>query len=353
LEKKDIGKFEREGGLTIEKIAKLAGVSRSTVSRVITGHPNVKAATRQRVEKVIQEVNYSPNSIARGLARGTLNIVALLVGDIRNPFYSEIARSVEDIASREGYMVVLCDTDYDFKKEKLYLNAAKQYGFAGLILMTAMDSEELIPVLDGMQCPVVLLNRYIHSYESDVVLVDNYQGGYMVAQHLTELGHRHIGFLAGPELSTASSERGKGFRQGLEDAGIKLKSSDIAYGNLQMPSGYEYGKKISRMKRRPTAIFAGNDLMALGIIQALSEEGIRVPEDISIVGYDDLPVTSVSPIALTTVRQPQSQMGEVAMSMLIERIQGSQAGSRRVVYQPQLIIRKTTANRNKEIEHVE
>lgn len=335
----------RRTNVTIKQIASLAGVSRSTVSRVLTGHPNVKPATREKVERIIRELDYRPSSLAQGLSRGSVNIVALLVGDIRNPFYSEVARGVEDVASQAGYMVVFCDTDYQNERENQYLKMAQQYGFAGLIMMTAMDTDELIPVMENVKCPIVLLNRYISTYSTDTVLVDNVHGGYIVGQHLAKLGHRQIGFLGGPKSSSASRERAKGFYQAISDFGIQIESRNVVEGDLKMESGYRYGKAWLRKKQnQPTAIFAANDLMALGVMQALQEEGVRIPEDVSIVGYDDLPVSKVPAISLTTVRQPQYQMGSVAMKILLERIrENSDCVPQRIVYTPELIVRRTTA----------
>lgn len=330
--------------LTINEIARIAGVSRSTVSRVLTGHPNVKPKTRARVEEVMEELNYRPSPLAQGLATGTLNMVALLIGDIRNPFYSEIARGVEDAANESGYMVVFCNTDYDLKKELFYLQGAKQFGFSGLITMSVMDAEELTPVLSKLQFPIVLLNRYLHAYETDVVIVDNFQGGYLAGKHLVELGHTKIAHVSGPLLSTASQERMAGFKQALRDNGIKLNERDIFTGDLRMESGQKYAERWLNQSSRPTSIFAANDLMALGVIDTLERAGVKVPYDVSVMGYDDLPFVGVKPISLTTVRQPHYQMGVAAMSLLIDRIHGADTCFQRVTYRPELVIRDTTSS---------
>lgn len=329
--------------LTINEIARVAGVSRSTVSRVLTGHPNVKPKTRAKVEEVMQELNYKPSPLAQGLATGTLNMVGLLIGDIRNPFYAEIARGVEDAANEKGYMVVFCNTDYDLKKELFYLRGAGQFGFSGLITMSVMDAEELTPVLSNLNCPIVLLNRYLHAFETDVVVVDNFQGGYAAGKYLAELGHTRIAHVSGPMLSTASQERMSGFKTALHDSGIKLNDRDVFSGDLRMESGQKYAERWLNQTSRPTAIFAANDLMALGVMDALERSQVKVPEDVSVMGYDDLPFVSVKPISLTTVRQPHYQMGVAAMSLLIDRIRGVETCFQRVTYRPELIIRDTTA----------
>lgn len=328
--------------LTIYEIAKLAGVSRSTVSRVITGNENVKASTREHVERVVAEFGYRPNSIARGLVKGSLDLVGLMVGDIRNPFYSEIARGVQDVAGEFGYLVVLYDTDYLLKRERLFLEAAQQHGFSGLILLSALDEKTLMPLLADFKGPIVLLNRYIQSFITDVVLVDNFLGGYIAGQYLTELGHKNIGYLAGPQRSTASRERGEGFLKAIHDAGAQLESDLVIYGDLRMSTGYEYGKRWIKKKRTSTAVFAANDLMALGIMKAFIEFGIIIPNDVSIMGYDDLSVSELAAVPLTTVRQPQYEMGVAAMSRLVQRMKGNVGAVERKVYKPELVVRNST-----------
>ncbi|WP_146821389.1 LacI family DNA-binding transcriptional regulator [Alicyclobacillus suci] len=336
--------------LTIYEIAKAAGVSRSTVSRVLTGHPNVKPATRMMVEKVIEELHYRPSSVAQGLARGQLNMIGLLIGDIRNTFYAEIARGVEDIAHEAGYMVVICDTDYDIKREQFYFHGVQQFALSGLIVMSVLDQQELIPVLQSIRCPIVMLNRYVRSFDTDVVLVDNVEGSYLATRHLIELGHHRIGHLAGSALSTASRDRTLGFQRALEDYGIEREDSDIQEGDLTIERGRRYGQwwLEADSRRRPTAIFAANDLMALGIIDVLASHGVKIPDDVSIVGYDDLPLTGLAPISLTTVRQPHYDMGVTAMTFLKQRIEQKVENVQRKIFRPELVVRKTTGPQRNE-----
>lgn len=333
---------KHRGNLTINEIARLAGVSRSTVSRVIRGHPNVKQETRELVESVIKQANYRPNSIAQGLAKGTLNMIGLLIGDIRNPFYAEIARGVEDAAHQAGYMVVFFNSDYQMNRELFYLQAAQQFNFSGLILMSVLDNQELIPVLKNMNCPIVMLNRYIRSLETDVVLVDNIKGGYLATKHLIELGHSKIAHLSGPSLSTAGQGRLEGYRKAFTESGLEIREDDIVEGNLQMESGRQYARRWLLQSDRPSGIFVANDIMALGLIDELQRNGVRIPEDVSVIGYDDLPYTSVRQIDLTTIRQPTYQMGATAMRYLIKRVRGEATGTQKKTYMPELVIRSTT-----------
>ncbi|MFB5192847.1 LacI family DNA-binding transcriptional regulator [Alicyclobacillus fastidiosus] len=333
-----------ERDLTINEIAQAAGVSRSTVSRVLTGHPNVKPATRKIVEQVIEELHYRPSSVAQGLARGSLNMIGLLIGDIRNTFYAEIARGVEDMAHDLGFMVVICDTDYDMRREQFYFQGVQQFALSGLIVMSVLDQQELLPVLKSIRCPIVMLNRYVRSFESDVVLVDNVEGSYLATKHLIELGHERIGHLSGSTFSTASRDRTLGFERALHDFGIGRRDYDIQEGDLTVERGKRYAEwwLQADSSNRPTAIFAANDLMALGVIDVFTSNGVKIPDDVSIIGYDDLPLTSLAPISLTTIRQPHYEMGVTAMSFLSKRLEQEVDGVQRKIFRPELVIRKTT-----------
>ncbi|WP_025774744.1 LacI family DNA-binding transcriptional regulator [Neomoorella thermoacetica] len=329
--------------ITIKDIAQRSGVSCSTVSRVLTNHPNVDPKTRERVKQVIDELGYRPSRIARGLVMGQINVVALIIGDIRNPFYAELTRAVKDILNKEGYMVVVSDSDYDPQKEEIYIRAAEEYGFAGIIMITAMETEALIQQLEKLRCPVVLLNRYLPSVETDVISVDNYLGGYLAAEHLIKLGHRNIAHLAGFKNSSATRDRLRGFIDAHVHYGIQLNQERIVYGNLQMEAGYKFAKEYLSQNEDITAVFCGNDLMALGLIEALYEEGKEIPRDISVIGYDDIDMASLARVKLTTIRQPQYEMGQTAAEVLIDRMKGKIGAPKRIIFTPKLIIRESTA----------
>lgn len=290
----------------------------------------------------MEELNYRPNRLAQGLVKGRINIVGLIIGDIRNPFYSELTRAIEDILNREGYMVVLCDSDYDPKKEELYLQTAGELGFSGVIMTSAMETKELLQILENLSCPVVLLNRYLRTFEADVVSFDNYNGGYIAAEHLIKLGHRKITILAGPSNSTSSKDRLRGYSDALRDYGLEYKEEEVTYGDLRWTTGYEFGLELLRRTERPTAVFAGNDLMALGIIQAYLDNGLKVPEDLSVVGFDDIPAACMGAVKLTTIRQPQYEMGVEAAKMMLGRIKGIPQAPKRVIFDAKLVVREST-----------
>ena len=328
--------------LTIREIATKADVSRSTVSRVLSGHPNVNAETRTLVQSVMKELNYIPNRLAQGLVTGKLNVVGLVVGDIRNQYYSEMTRAIQEVLNERGYMVVLCDSAYSPEKEADFLNVARELRFASIIMTSVIDNEGLISNLRQLPCPVVLLNRYLQSYRTDVVSFDNFQGGYQAAKHLIELGHRDIRALLGPALSTSTIDRERGFRQAFADHGIDLAEDAFVYGDLRFETGHEFGLSLLREKHRPTAVFGGNDFMAMGVIKAFVDNGLKVPDHLSVVGFDDIPMAELSAVPLTTVRQPQVEMGRQAAQLVLERISGNKSLPRRVIFDAELVIRGST-----------
>lgn len=330
--------------LTIRDIAKKAGVSRSTVSRVLTDNPNVNTDTRNKVKKIIEENMYQPSYIARGLAQGRINLIALIISDIRNPFYSELTWIIGNILSKNDFIVALFDTENDYENESVYLKTAKQYGFAGVIMVSAMESNNLMSIINSMDCPIILLNRYINSFEGDIVIIDDFQGGYTATRHLIELGHTKIGMLTGDVNYYNQRDRYRGYTSALQAFDIERRNDYIKHGNLDLQSGYDYGLSLLKMgSERPTAVFAANDVAAIGIMETLKKNGLSIPEDISIVGFDDIPLASTYGINLTTVRYPYDQMGQKAAELILEKVKNDKAQYNKIILNPSLIIRGTTS----------
>lgn len=310
---------------------------------MISNNRNVSALTREKVQKAIKELGYHPSHIARALVTGRIDVVALIIGDIRNPFYAELTRVIREVLSRSGYLTVLSESDYDPVKEESYIRSAAGYGFSGVIMFTAMETQSLINQLRILGCPVVLLNRYLPSYETDVVSVDNYLGGFMAAKHLLAMKHYKVAVLAGPQQSSASRERLRGFVDAYKECDLDIPGERIVHGNLKIDSGYEFAVRLSMERWNVTAVFCGNDLMAIGLMEGLFKQGLRVPEDLSIVGYDDIDMGSFTKVKLTTVRQPINEMGKMAADILAERMHGRGGSYRRIMLTPTLIVRESTA----------
>lgn len=330
--------------VTIRQVALRAGVSPATVSRVLSGTAPVNEEKRQRVLRAVEELGYRPNQLARSLAHGRLSVIHLIIGDIRNPFYAELARGVEDVGYEHGFTVVVSSTDDNPEREALYLHTTADFRAAGLVLSTALPEQQLLAHLQRIGCPVVLLNRYHPSVDADAVLLDNHMGGYLATRHLLDLGHRKIAHLAGPVNSSASRERLEGFRAAVREFGLDPDQLIIDYGNLRHDSGYRMGQRLVAAGMPVTAVFAGNDLMALGVMEAVTQAGLRVPEDLSVVGFDDTNLSGLWTVLLTTVRQPQYEMGRAAGELLVRRLSDPKGtANRRVVFAPELVVRRSTA----------
>ncbi len=343
-------KQESSKKLTINDIATKAGISRSTVSRVLSDHPNVNDETRARVQSVMKELNYIPNRLAQGLVTGKINVVGLIVGDIRNPYFSEITRAVEEVLNGQGYLVVLCDSAYNPQKEVDFLNVSRELGFASIIMTSAMDNEELVANLSKLSCPVVLLNRYLSSFRTDVVSFDNEQGAYMAAEHVIKLGHRDFRILMGPAQSSSTIGRERGYRRAFAEHDIACGQSMFAYGDLRFETGYQFGLDLLKEKHRPTAVLAGNDLMAIGVIKAWIDKGLKVPDDLSVTGFDDIPMAGMSAVPLTTIRQPQVEMGRQAAQVVLDRMQGNRSLPRRIIFDAELVVRSSVRRIRREPE---
>ena len=326
---------------TITDIAENAGVSRSTVSRVLS-HPSlVSPAKKQLVDHAIKDLAYRPNPIARGLVTGSFPAIHVLISDIRNPLYAETIRGVEDAARGSGYAVVFGNTDDSFEREIEYLNHAKEHQFAGTILMSAVGRIELKKALTELNRPLVLLYRVLPGLQADTVLLNNELGAFQATQYLIEFGHTRICHLAGPKFSSASRERLQGFIKAMKASGLGMPEGSIRQGDLRLETGESIGRRMVREGLNHTAIFAANDLMAIGLISAFEKEGLCVPEDISVIGFDDIIYSKLGRLQLSTVRQPSYDMGRAAMNMLLEQFRNEISAFRTLMFEPELVERTT------------
>lgn len=331
--------------MDINYIARLAGVSRSTVSRVLTHHKNVKRETALKVQEAMLHCNYRPNVMARGLVTGRMNIIALVVTDITSPFYSELVAIISASLREKGYLVSLYNIGNENDDQSDYFKTLFEYGFAGIIIADARNEPSFGAILKFARCPVVLLNRHIDTVmDYDAIMNDNFLGGYIATKHLLELGHRTIAMITGPRKSTSSIDRHKGYLHALSEYGVTPVKPLVAEGNLRYDSGYGFASMLfSDNARKCSAIFAGNDMMAIGVMSRCKELGIGIPDDISLVGFDDIPLASAAIINLTTVRQPYTQMGQLVSEQIVARINDDDSARQRVTLVPKLVVRNTTA----------
>jgi len=325
-------------------VAERAGVSVTTVSHVINETRRVSDELRQRVLAVIDELGYQPNVLARSLRSGKTNTIGMVIPDGVNPFFAEVARGVEDTSFEQGYSVILCNSDGDLDKELLYTDVLTEKQVDGILFVAAGVSTEHIRALQGRRMPVVVVDREIPDVAVDSVLTDNARGGWLATRHLLDLGHCRIGYIAGPSDLTPSAERITGYRQALEEAGIPVDKALILKGDFQYESGYQAARQLLEMDDPPAAIFACNDLMAVGAISAAVELGRKVPADLSVVGFDDVRLASFTNPPLTTIVQPKYEMGVVAATMLLERMRDHDVPPRRRMLDTALVIRQSTTS---------
>ncbi|MCX7976366.1 MAG: LacI family transcriptional regulator [Bellilinea sp.] len=327
---------------TIREVASRAGVSPTTVSHVINNTRFVSAEARQRVLEAMAELNYRPNVLARSLRRGETRTLGLILPDSANPFFAEIARAIEDAAFSAGYNVILGNSENELAKEQVYVDVLVNKQVDGLIFLASGDHSPSLEhlVRDGL--PVVVVDRRLSGLEVDTVLTDNLQGGLSAARFLLELGHRRIACITGPSNLTPSAERVIGFRRALEEAGMAVEENLIRKGDFHPRSGYRAALELIEYQPRPTAIFICNDMMAIGALRALSEAGLLVPQDCSLVGFDDIELASYVTPPLTTIRQDKTALAEAAVQLLLERIAEPGLPARTRILPTRLIERLST-----------
>ncbi len=331
--------------VTIKDIAKTVEVSYATVSRVLNGRPGVKEETRARVLQAAERMGYRPNSIARTLVTKRSQCIGLIIPDITNPFFSELAQGVEKAASREDYSVFLCNTDWNEKKELTYLNLLDSRQVDGVILASARDEGTNVEKFIDRDLPLVVINNLFKEFDCHQVMTDNVRGGYLVADHLIHLGHRQIGYVGGLEHVKATLDRLEGMKMAMEGSGLEVNERLVSYGAFTWESGYvRTGQLLARESGGPpTSIFAGNDIIALGAMQAAEERGLGVPEQLAIVGFDDISFSAYPKVQLTTVSQQKQYLGECAVNIIIDHFAAgaSPLEKKRIVLQPTLVVRGT------------
>jgi LacI family transcriptional regulator len=329
---------------SVVDVAARAGVSVGTVSNVLNRPERVAPSTRERVLKAIDELGFVRNEAARQLRAGHSRTIGLVVLDVRNPFFTDLAAGAEGVAASLGLSVMLCNSNDDPSRESHYLSTLKEQRAFG-ILITPVSKTTVIGEIRRRGIPVVLVDRAARGNECSVSVNDRV-GGELAVRHLTELGHRRIGFVGGPRSLSQVSQRLIGARTAIEVAGLPSDTlTMVETPRLDVAQGRATGEKLAAMpsRKRPTAVFCANDLLALGLLQDTVRRGLSVPGDLAIVGYDDIDFAAAAAVPLTSVRQPRSQLGKAAMEMLIEEAtDGKFHRHRQIVFEPELIVREST-----------
>ena len=330
--------------VTIKDIAREAGVSAQTVSRAINDKAEVSPQTKSRILDIARQMGYLPNSVARSLVSQRTYNIGLVVPDIANPFFSEVARGIEDAAQEVGYNVFLCNTAENLTRELNAIYSLEAQRVDGIILCSSRLSEEELEDLAGRYQPMVLVNRRLTGKPAGLVLIEDAGGAEQAIAHLTALGHRNIGLLAGPPNSHSGRERTRGYRQSMEAAGLAVYAHWQMHCAPQAEGGRVATLKLLAQAPELTALLTYNDLTAIGAMRACQELGIAVPDEFSIVGFDDIPLAALISPALTTVRIPKYQLGHQAMMLLLTLMEkGTIAQPEATFLATELIVRGTTA----------
>ena len=327
--------------ITLRDVAKQAGVSAMTVSRVINGRQGVDAETQRKVEEAIEALDYVPNRVARGLISQKTATIGLIVPDVVNPFFSPVVRGAETTARKAGYRVLLCNSEGDLRLEREYIEDLVSHRVEGLLIAPANDQSRhsVFPLL-RRSFPVVLLDRALPDLDCDLVVSDSASGARRLVEHLISVGHREIAHLTDADDTSTGRERLRGYREALEAAGIAFREDLVFRTTVDQIGGYRAAQQVLALERLPTAIFTVNNMTVVGAMQALRERGLSVPHDMALVCFDDVEHLAVLSPFLTVIDQPAETFGSLGTQLLLERISGK-AGprSRRIVLQTDLLIR--------------
>ncbi|MCL2659216.1 MAG: LacI family transcriptional regulator [Acidobacteriaceae bacterium] len=329
----------------MKQIAELAGVSLGTVSHVLNGTVRVREPLRKRVLDAVQATGYRPSQLARGLRKDKTNILAMIIPDILNPFFPGVVRGAEDLASANDYRLVLCNTDNDPEKELAHVKALEAYLPSGLIVIPS-DMSELAYEADSFiraGAAVVCVDRRPRNWDGDSVTINNVAGAMDATSYLIGLGHRHIAAITGPLHLTSSQDRLNGFKRALRQAGLDSPPGYLHETTFDRSGGYAKTKILMRLVPRPTAIMACNDMIALGALMAIRDEGLRCPQDVSLIGFDGLDLTEVTTPQLSSVYQSPYQVGAEAVQLALDRLKRPKGPMRRVVLKTELRIRESVA----------
>jgi LacI family transcriptional regulator len=327
---------------TLADVANHAGVSTMTASRALNGRSGVAQSTRDRVLAASKALGYVANISARGLVGGRMNILGMVVPDLATQYTGEVVAGAGNAANELGFDLLLYTTSSDLGRERERAVLLTNGLADGILAVLPQDPENVLGALSKSGMPVVIVDHRGAVTNLPAIATDNYAGARLAVEHLVALGHRRIGFLEGMGGVDCSRERLRGYREGLINAGIKFDPKLVRPGEFRQPAGFQATTVLLEQSSPPTAIFAANDLSAFGAIEAIKERGLRVPDDVSVVGFDDIPMASQVFPALTTIRQPLHEMGATAVKLLASMVSGLNPITQRIKLPTELIVRAST-----------
>jgi len=329
--------------VTIEDVAEMAGVSRQTVSRAINDKGEISPKTKERVLAAVEKLGYRPNRLAQGMVTQRTMTVGVVVPDITNLFFPEVARGVQDASRENGYNVLLCNTDDDPEEEIGNLKSLADHQVDGIIMVTSCANEKKLTIFADHFGPIVLINRAFSHSNVSVIMTDNVRGGYLATEHLISLGHRRIGMIAPPPYRENMFKRVEGYQEALRSAGIESGLDLVVRGAGTLEGGYHGAQRLLHENPEVTAIFTFNDLMALGAIRACCDAGRRVPADVAIIGFDDISVAAVVTPSLSTIHVDKYELGRLAFMRLLSVLDNPENALEPLSVDLSLVVRESTA----------
>jgi len=325
--------------VTIKEVAAKAGVSTATVSRLLAGKQAAGSEVKNRVLRVVKELGYEPNHSARNLRTRQRKVFGIVIPDLENPFFTGIARGVEETLRTAGYSLLIAHSDDSPEREEREIRVLRAEGATGLLLIPSRTEAAHYAVFDWAGLPVVAIDRLPMGWMVDSVKTANAEGARLATDHLLQLGHDRIAILNGPAHYDVAQERLAGFRQALAARGVAIPAEWVVHGDFRQESGFQATNSLLQSPQRPRAMFVANHMMALGALMAIHELGLRIPTDVAIASFDDMPWAAALNPPLTAVAQPTRDLGRTAAALLLECLQHPQRAVRQVILQPSLVVR--------------
>jgi len=327
--------------ITLKMVAESAGISVNTASRAINNKQDINSETKKRVLQIAKELGYIRNAAAVALRTKKTGTIGVVIADNRNPFYAEVLNGMEETAREKNYHIILANTQRDYQKEEEAINLLLAKRVDGLLIAPVQDRDDDIRNLIEANFPFVILGRDFENIKVDAVYNDEIKGGFLAAEYLIKKGHKRIAFINGFLHKSPARGRLEGYKKALKKFGIPLDDILVSVGDIDVEDGYKRTKQMIKKNLDFTAIFAYNDMMAFGAMQAIKEKGLRIPEDIGLVGYDDIPFSSLISPALTTVKVKKQNLGVESVKLLFSRINGSRKKMKKIMLDVELQIRET------------
>lgn len=328
---------------TIKDVAAIAGISYTTVSHVLNRTRPVSDEVRKKVEAAIAQLDYVPSAVARSLKAKSTATIGLLIPNGINPYFAELARGIEDHCERNGFCVILCNSDDNLEKQRNYLRVLLEKRVDGLIVSSVGGDDSLVHSLLAVRTPMVIVDRDLEHVAADLVRIDHELGAYLATSHLLQLGHKHIACICGPAETSVARMRLAGYHRAMREASVEVLPHWVVESDFTGPSGYRAARELLEQDR-PTAIFAANDMVGIGVLRAAAELNVRVPAELSVIGFDDIQMSQYMYPALTTVGQSILQLGERAAEVLLRRISARpDTPVEQFIVAPSIVLRESTA----------